>query len=126
MLHKLRNEYCKDEGLSHFNEYGIGTYAGWLERKLVECKSNSVGAVVGLAVPQAVQNGGKKMTDQEETKIVMDAISKQPLETVGHFALLKLAELGIKMDSEETKYSTEATFGNTRYKCKMLVTWEIL
>lgn len=53
-------------------------------------------------------------------------LNKEPLQTVGQIALLKMCELAVSTNSEETVMSTEATFGEERYKCKMVVTWEKL
>jgi hypothetical protein len=66
----------------------------------------------------------KQLTDDEKVKITMECLKEQPLETVGQIALLKISEMAISVNSAETVLSTEATFNEKRYKCKMLITWE--
>lgn len=66
----------------------------------------------------------EKLTEAQKSKITMEMLRKEPMETVGQIALLKLAELGVNMNSEETNLSTKATFNGKRYKCNMLITWE--
>ena len=61
---------------------------------------------------------------EDERKFIMAVLNEQPLETVGQIALLKIAELAINCNSDETTLSAEATFNGKRYKCTMLVTWK--
>jgi len=64
------------------------------------------------------------LSTEQKIDIALEMIKKEPAATIGQLALLKLAELGINMNSEETTLSTEATVNQKRYKCKMIVTWE--
>lgn len=66
----------------------------------------------------------KNLSESEMTSITMEMLNKQPLETIGQVALLKISELAIKTNSQETTLTTEATFNKKRYKCKMVVTWQ--
>jgi len=66
------------------------------------------------------------LTEEEKTKITMEMLRDQPLQTIGTVALLKIAELAINANSDETEMSLEGTFSGKRYKCKMVVTWEEL
>lgn len=65
-----------------------------------------------------------ELTEEQKTKITMEMLRKQPLETLGTAALLSIAEMAVKANSEKTTLSTEATFEGKRYKCKMLITWK--
>ena len=67
----------------------------------------------------------ENLTEDQKTKITMEMLNAQPLQTVGQIALLKIAEMAVSANSEETTLSTEATFEGKRYKCKMVVTWEL-
>jgi hypothetical protein len=64
------------------------------------------------------------LTDKQKSDITMEMLNERPLETVGQIALLKIAELAINCNSDETTLSTDATFNGKRYKCTMLVTWK--
>lgn len=64
------------------------------------------------------------LTEEQKVQIAIQMLTEQPLETAGQVALLKIAEMAIKANSEETTLSTEATFEGKRYECKMVVTWE--
>jgi len=63
------------------------------------------------------------LSDKEVSALVIQELKKQPLETVGQVALLKISELAINANSNETTLSTEATFNGKRYKCNMLITY---
>ena len=67
-----------------------------------------------------------KITEEEKSKIVMEELEKFPLETIGHVAMLKLAEFGININSKNVKTSSEATFKDVRYEVKMKVTYKKL
>ena len=64
------------------------------------------------------------LSTEQKIDIALEMIKKEPAATIGQLALLKLAELGINMNSEKTTLSTDATVNQKRYKCKMTVTWE--
>ncbi len=66
----------------------------------------------------------KDLTLEQKIEITLETLKNQPTQTIGHMALLKMAELGISTCAEETELKTEATFNDERYKCKMTVTWE--
>jgi hypothetical protein len=68
-------------------------------------------------------NNMKELTKEEKIDIALEMLKEEPLETLGQIALLKLSELAINANSDETVLSTEATFNGKRYKCKMLVTY---
>ena len=63
------------------------------------------------------------MTHQQEIDLVNKMLKDEPMETVGHFALLKLSESGIKCNAATVELSTDATFEGVRYKCKMVITY---
>lgn len=66
----------------------------------------------------------ENLTQEQKIDIALEMLEKEPLQTVGQIALLKLSKLAVEANSEETVLSTEATFNGKRYKCKMLITWE--
>jgi hypothetical protein len=64
----------------------------------------------------------KNLTEEQKTKIALEMLDKEPMETIGEIALLKLSQLAVSVNSEETVLSTKATFNGKRYECKMLIT----
>jgi len=66
------------------------------------------------------------MTKKQEIQFVREKINECPLETVGQIALLKLADLAVETNSNETTLTIEATLHGKKYKCKMVVTQEAL
>lgn len=66
------------------------------------------------------------MKEEQKTKMIMDALNKQPLETIGTVALLKISELAISTNSAETTLKTEATIDGERYELQMVVTYKKL
>lgn len=65
------------------------------------------------------------LTQQQKLDITREMIAEVPLQTVGNFALLKIAQLAVKTNSEVTTLTTDATFDDKRYECKMEVTWKL-
>jgi hypothetical protein len=59
-----------------------------------------------------------RIKEIQETTAYPESVS------IGQIALLKIAQLAVSVNSDETTLTTEATFDGKRYKCKMLVTWE--
>lgn len=66
----------------------------------------------------------KKLSESERTAVTLEMLNEQPLETIAHVALLKVSELGLKSNSQETTITTTAIINKKRYKCKMVVTWQ--
>lgn len=64
------------------------------------------------------------LTQEQKIDVALEMISEQPMHTVAQSALLKMTEMGINTNAEDITMTTEATFNNKRYKCKMLVTWQ--
>jgi len=66
----------------------------------------------------------KSLTQEERTQIALEEYGKEPIQTIAHLALLKLAELGISTNAENVTQSCQATFSNKRYELKMVVSYE--
>ena len=66
----------------------------------------------------------KNLSQEQRTKIAIEEFKKQPVETVGHVAILKLAELGINTNAENVTQKTEATFNGKRYSINALITYK--
>lgn len=66
----------------------------------------------------------ENLTQEQKIDIAFEMLEKEPLQTIGQIALLKIAELAIESNSDKTTLTTEATFNGKRYNCKMSVTYE--
>lgn len=66
----------------------------------------------------------ENLTQEQKADIAIEMIEKEPLQTVGQIALLKISKLAIESNSDEITLSIKATFNGKRYKCKMSVTYE--
>lgn len=64
------------------------------------------------------------LTQEEKSKIAVEMLNKEPMQTVGHVALLKLGEMAISTNAEKATMSTEATINNERYLLEMTVTYK--
>lgn len=62
--------------------------------------------------------------EKKSWAIVRRLLEKEPIETMGQVALLKLGELGINTNAETVTVSTEATINEKRYALKMVVTYK--
>jgi hypothetical protein len=71
-------------------------------------------------------SGGKmdNLTQEERTKIAKEELNKEPIETIGQVALLKMADLCISTGAENAEQTVEATLQGKRYACSMVVTWK--
>lgn len=67
-----------------------------------------------------------KLTEEEKSEIAVEMLNKQPIETIGHVALLKLAQLAIETNADNIEMKTEATIEGCRYECKMKITYKKL
>lgn len=66
----------------------------------------------------------QNLTEKEKIEITKEMMDKEPLLTVGTIALIKISELAIAANSEETELSIELVFNDKKYTCKMVSTWE--
>jgi hypothetical protein len=66
------------------------------------------------------------LTQKQKTKITMEQLNKEPIETIGQVALLKMAELGIESNATNVEQTVESTMQGERYACSMVVTWKKL
>ena len=66
----------------------------------------------------------QNLTEKEKINIAKEMMEKEPLVTVCTIALIKLSELAIEANSEETTFSTEIERNDKKYKCKIVATWE--
>lgn len=66
----------------------------------------------------------ENLTQDQRAQIAIQEISKQPIATVAHVAILKLAELAISTNAEDITQTTTATIEGKRYDIKMIVTYE--
>lgn len=66
----------------------------------------------------------KELTKAERQKIAIEECNLEPLETIGHAALLKTANFAIETGATNAEFSTKATFSGKRYALKMKITWE--
>jgi hypothetical protein len=67
----------------------------------------------------------KELTQEDRTKIAKEELNKEPVETIGQVALLKMADLGISTGAKNVEQTIEATLQGERYACSMVVTWEL-
>lgn len=65
------------------------------------------------------------MTREQEIELVRRMLKDEPMATVGHLAVLKLAEAAINANAKELTLTTEATFNNKVYDCKLEVTYKL-
>lgn len=66
----------------------------------------------------------ENLTEEQKNQIAIEMLNKQPLETIGQVALLKLSKLAIETNAADVTMSTKATIEGTRYECKMKVTYK--
>ncbi len=64
------------------------------------------------------------LTDEERQQIAIEEFRKEPIETLCHVAILKLAEMAINTKAESTTQTTEATFNDKRYSVEMKITYK--
>jgi hypothetical protein len=83
-----------------------------------------VGNVKYLPVVSSTEKLSEFISDEDRNQIAITQLQMEPLNTIAHVALLKLSALGLSTESKEIEQTTEATFSEKRYKCKMVVTYE--
>lgn len=66
----------------------------------------------------------ENLTQDQRTQIAIEEFYKQPMETVAHVAIVKVAELAISTNAEDITQTTTATIEGKRYDIKMIVTYQ--
>lgn len=72
-------------------------------------------------VDVAPERIAKTLTAEQRQQIAVAEFEKEDCQTLGHIAMLKLAKLGLSVNSENVEMNTEASFNNKRYSLKMTV-----
>ena len=63
------------------------------------------------------------LIDDYSNEIAIERLHSEPLNTIAHVALLKMANIGIETNASKVEQTTEATLHGERYSCSMEVTW---
>jgi hypothetical protein len=51
----IKQEYCKEFGYGSFNKYNKSDYSNWLEKKLIEARTQVENLTIHSVVPQSEQ-----------------------------------------------------------------------
>lgn len=66
----------------------------------------------------------KNLTPEQRRQIAIEEFQKEPLESLCHVAIIKLAEFAISTNAEEATQSIKATFNKKRYEIKTVTTYK--
>lgn len=64
------------------------------------------------------------LTDEEKENIAFEVFNKMSISMLSTVTLLRITELAINMNSDNTKLECEAVIDGKKYNCKMKVTYE--
>jgi hypothetical protein len=65
-----------------------------------------------------------QLTEKEKMSICIEMLDKEPWETLGRLALLKIGKLSIDANSEETTIGNEIEYNEKKYKLEMKFTYK--
>jgi hypothetical protein len=68
----------------------------------------------------------KNLTDKEKEIIAVEMLNKQPVNTIGLSALLRIALIAIQSDAPEVIFTKDTIIDNKKYLCKMEITYKEL